>query len=67
MWFSWVSFRRVWGPEGDWVGEHEKDVLDGILQRGGLTVVTLSAVKGKCDYLECVSGGCGAMSGTPGS
>ena len=31
----------------DWVGGNDKDVLDAILPRGGLILVTLSMVKGK--------------------
>ena len=40
----------------DRVGGNDKDVLDAILLRDGLTLATLSMDKGKCFDLGCISG-----------
>ena len=38
----------------DWVGGHDKDILDAILLRDGFILATLSVDKGKCGYLGCL-------------
>ena len=35
----------------DWVGGHDRDILDAILLRDGFILATLSVDKGKCGYL----------------
>ena len=35
----------------DWVGGHDKDILDVILLRDGFILATFSVDKGKCGYL----------------
>ena len=35
----------------DWVGGHDKDILDAILLWDGFIKATFSVVKGKCGYL----------------
>ena len=40
----------------DWVGGNDKEVLDGIIPRDGLILVTLSMDKEKCGYVGWVSG-----------
>ena len=50
----------------DWVGGNDKDVLDAILQRDGLTLAPLGVDNGKCGYLGCNSNWFGALKGAPG-
>ena len=35
----------------DWVGEHDKDILDAILLRDGFVLASLSVDRGKSGYL----------------
>ncbi len=47
------------------VGGNERDVLDVILLRNGHILATLGMEKGKCGYLECISGWFGSLRGAP--
>ena len=42
--------------EIEWVGGNDKEVLDAILLRDGLKLITFSMDKGKYAYLGCISG-----------
>ena len=50
----------------DWVDGDEKEVLDVIIRWDGFILATLSMDKGKCGYLGCIFGSCGALRITDG-
>ena len=57
-----VELRR---QDTNWGGGIDKEVLDGIIPRDGLILVTLSMVKEKCGYVGWVSGWFRALRGAP--
>ncbi len=73
MWLSWVHLWLFWAPDGgplgsqmvdlrcqdtDWVGGNDAEDLDAILLPDSLI---FSMDKGKCGFLECISGCFGAL------
>ena len=49
----------------DWVGVRVGNILDSILPWDGFILAILSADKGKCGYLGCISGWFGVLRGAP--
>ena len=49
----------------DWVGGHDKDILDAILPRNGFILATLSINKRKWGCLGCIPDWFGALRGAP--
>ena len=47
--------------DSDWLGGHETDVLEAILQRNGFILAPSGMDKGKCGCLGCISGWFGAL------
>ena len=49
--------------DSDWLGGHERDVLEAILLRNGLILAPSGMDKGKCGCLGCIFGWFGALRG----